>query len=104
MSLEQLVEQHVRAYESRLKHIDELLARARERADGLQEGTAELAELAELERERERLAALVASYRRRAREGTEREVLEHLGPMIVWEEVAKRLEALVERLEGEGTG
>ena len=99
--LDHLVEQHVQAYEARLRHIDELLERAERGAGALAGGALQRQELEELRRERERLAALVASYRRRAREGTERESLEHLGPMIVWEEVARRLEALVERLGGE---
>ena len=99
--LDHLVEQHVQAYEARLRHIDELLERADRGAGALAGESPERQELEALRRRRERLAALVASYRRRAREGTEREALEHLGPMIVWEEVARRLEALVERLGGE---
>lgn len=96
---EQLIEQHIREYESRLKHMDEVLARARQGAEHLPEPEEVTAELAELDREREKLVTGIEDLRRRSREEWQHDEIEKAGPMIMWQAVAKRLERLLERIE-----
>ncbi len=69
---EKLVEAHVMEYESRLKHIDELIERSDKAKKLAVEHQAEL------------------SAQEWAKKG---------GPMVMWEIVTKRLERLVEHLE-----
>ena len=99
---EQLVHQHILEYESRLKRMDELIARAR-RA-GLPTTGGEAAEqLAIAERERDELSGRLAAFRRQPPPQlppqTSAEAFEVFGPMGVWDTVAHKLENLVERLE-----
>ena len=94
--VDHLVEQHVREYQSRLKHIDELLARARAAARG--RPSPEQEELEALRRKRDELAS--EFDRLGSLKDWREEELEKAGPMGVWDAVAQQLEALVERLEG----
>ncbi len=89
---EKLVEAHVMEYESRLKHIDELI----ERSDKAKKLAAEhQAELSELKRERENLASNLEEIGKLSAQ----EWAKKGGPMVVWDIVAERLERLVEHLE-----
>ncbi len=96
---EQLIEQHIREYESRLRHIDELYARAHEVAENLdddQTARAELEEFAEqrgeLKKKAEQLKSLPASNWRE-------ETMRAAGPMAIWDILAQKLEDFVERHE-----
>ncbi len=96
---EQLIEQHIREYESRLKHIDELYARAHEAAENLDDdhsARAELEEFAEqrgeLKKKAEQLKSLPASNWRE-------ETIRAAGPMAIWDILAQKLEDFVERHE-----
>lgn len=82
-----LVEQHIREYESRLKHVDELLAKASKAAPDSEE-------VAQLSRERGRLADTLAQMKEKSLEEWAREG----GPMVIWDLVADRLERFIERL------
>ena len=96
---ESLVEQHVLEHEARRKHFDELLARA-ERGIGSKPEAEELKdELAALRKEREKLLEHIEQLKQKTHEEWQEETIEEVGPMIVWEAVAKRLEALIERIE-----
>lgn len=98
--IEQLVEQHIREHESRLAHIDELLARAEQGVAGLTKPHDEIdAELVKLRQEREKLVGHIGELRNKTPEEWQEWELEQAGPMIVWEAVAKRLEQLLERIE-----
>ena len=91
-----LSEQHITEYESRLKHIDELLTRAREGVTHEQHELA--ADLNELSTKREELAGHLEEMRRKASEERQEKEIEHAGPMGIWDAVAQQLEKLVERL------
>jgi len=91
-SEEQLVETHVMEYESRLKHIDELIEHT-EKKGNLNPGHA--AELSELKQDREKLVDNLDEIRRKSAEEWAKEG----GPMVIWDLVAERLEKLVEHLE-----
>ncbi len=88
-----LIEQHIREYESRLKHIDELLERAAEDETRLAE------ELSDMKRNREELTAQIEALKRKPAEEWQKTAFEKAGPMGVWDAVADSLERLVERLE-----
>ncbi|WP_455208890.1 hypothetical protein [Kaarinaea lacus] len=87
-NIDQLAEQHIRQYESQLKHIDEVMERAH------QEGS-ESAELKELAEHRLELADYIAELKDKA----PFEWMEEGGPMVLWDVVAERIEELVERIE-----
>lgn len=94
MNMETLVEQHVAAYESRLKHIDELS----QRASGAVESELD-PELQALIKERDRLENHVEQMKLRSLEDWDKEELSQAGPMGVWDALAQQLEKLVEKLE-----
>lgn len=93
-----LVEQRVLEYESRLKHFDELLLQAEEGLRGLEDSSRYDGELAALREERTKLLNHIAEIKRHTHEEWQEDTIEEVGPMIVWEAVAKRLESLVERI------
>lgn len=91
-----LTEQHITEYTSRLKHIDELLTRARE---GISDEKHELAaDLKEISEKREELASHLEEMRVKSREAQQEHAIEHAGPMGIWDALAQQLEKLVERL------
>lgn len=87
--LDDLVDQQVKEYNSRLKHIDELA----EQAAALEEES-HLAELAELKSERNKLA----DYLKELEQNRSEKSLEMTGPMYIWDVIAQRLEKLVEKI------
>jgi len=94
-NLSQLVEQHIRQYESHLIYIDELIARANKASI-----PAEVhGELTALKQKRDALAEEVVALKRRPIEDWQKEdiPLTGLGPMVMWGIVAQQLERLVER-------
>jgi hypothetical protein len=97
--IEQMVEQHIREHESRLGHLDELLQRARRAAERTPEGGETSARLAELERERDRLAVRVDELKLKSLDDWQEEEIERSGPMGIWDSIAQQLEKLVEHLE-----
>lgn len=95
--IEELVEQHIREQESRLKHIDELLLRARKNTD--HEQPESNAELEKLIAQRDELAGQLDKMRLRPGNDWKEKEIELAGPMGIWDAVAQQLEKLVERLE-----
>ena len=89
-----LIEQHILQYESRLKHIDELLQRAEKATDEKQEP-----ELTEVKQDREELSGHIEKLKKQPAEYWNKLGLEKAGPMGVWDAVAQRLEKLVERID-----
>ena len=95
----ELIEQHIRDYQLRMKRIDELMERARQ---GIGEGLtheAHRAELEEVRRGREKLATLYDELKLSSTENWRREEIIKSGPMGVWDALAQQLERLIERLE-----
>jgi len=92
---DQLIEQSILEYESRLKHVDELLDRAHHH-----QPPAEVAkELEQARHERQKMAAHLQEMRRKPPEHWREEEIEMAGPMGIWDAVAQQLEKLVEKLE-----
>ncbi|MFO8024305.1 hypothetical protein [Thiohalophilus sp.] len=87
---------HLGRYQARLKRLDELLARARQKQIESVEHKAELNKLAE---RREELATHLEKIEQIPAEDWQEEEIEQAGPMGVWDAVAQQLEKLVEKLE-----
>jgi hypothetical protein len=83
-------------YQSRLKHLDELLKRAHQKENVEPEQKTELKELA---RKREEFARYIGDLKHIDTEHWQEEEIEKAGPMALWDSVAQQLEKLVERLE-----
>jgi hypothetical protein len=94
-----LAEQHILENESRLKHIDELVARVREGAGALPEYAQVHTELEELIRQRDRYAVQLQDLRQKAAQEWQQHEVERSGLMGVWDALAKELEKLLERVE-----
>jgi len=94
--LEQTVERQIDFFESRLKHIDELLHRAGNGAVGEPEDAAIHAQIENLASERGKLARHLDTAKRSY---TPEDMVMKFGPMAIWDLVAQQLENLVEQLE-----
>ncbi len=94
--IDEMIRQHILEHEARLKHIDELMGQAHEKANHPDAR----AELSELKGKRELLASQVAELKQKPREQWHESELEKAGPMGLWDIVAQQLERLVERLGG----
>jgi exonuclease VII large subunit len=92
-----LAEQHITQFESRLKHIDELLTQAQEGVVSEQSGLTD--ELKELASKREKLAGHLEEMRLKSSNEWQEKEIEQAGPMGIWDAVAQQLEKLVEKLE-----
>lgn len=95
----QLVEQQIDLYESRLKHIDELFERSSKGVAGSPEHADIHAQIANLKNERDRFAKHIDAMKQRSIDNLQEEFIEKSGPMGVWDALALQLEKLVERIE-----
>lgn len=98
-NVSQMAEQHLREYESRQKHIDELLEELRERTADAPEHSDIHARLEVLEQERDRLIVRLDEFRLRNLENWREEEIEKSGLMGLWDALAQQIESLTERLE-----
>jgi hypothetical protein len=98
-NISHLAEQHIREHEARLEHVDELLARAHKAAGGLPDLAQVHTELDELVRERDLHAVRLDDLRARAVEQWRQDEVQKSGPMGIWDALAQKVEALVERME-----
>lgn len=96
---EQLVEQHIREYESRRKHIDELIARADEASKALDENHAIRSELKQYQGEHAEIVEQAEELKKMPLEHWREETIRSAGPMAIWDVIAQKLEDLVERVE-----
>lgn len=96
---EQLVERHILEYESRLKHVDELLERAHAGLGTVSAPATARKELTSLEEERVAFATHLEELRMKSLANWREEELEKAGPMGIWDALAQQLEKLVERIE-----
>lgn len=96
--LNQLVQQNILEHQSRMKHVDELLERAQQKIARAESG--DVAEqLADVKRERDQLSGRIEEARLKTPAQWTEEEFERIGPMVVWDTLAQKLEKLVERLE-----
>jgi len=94
-----LAEQHILEYESRQKHVDELLTRARETASDAPEHADIRVQLKELEQEQDRLTVRLDELKLKNLDNWREEEIERSGLMGIWDALAQQAEKLVERLE-----
>jgi len=97
--IDQLANQHIREYESRLLHIDELLHRVDKGKEEYASKSEIDIQLEELRAEREKLSQHIEDLKQKSFNEWQVTEIEQAGPMIIWDAVAKRLEKLVERIE-----
>lgn len=96
---ERLVSQHIKEYESRLKHIDELFHRAQAASAKLADDHAIKYELETYQRQKAELAKQAEQLKRMEPENWREETIQASGPMAVWDILAQQLEDVIERLE-----
>ena len=96
---EQLIDQHIREYESRLKHIDELFERAHKATEDLEEGHDTRTELEWFTRQHEKLPEIAETIKTMPVENWREETLQKAGPMAIWDIIAQQLEDFLERHE-----
>jgi len=99
MTTEQLVTQHIREYEARLKHIAELYARAHEATrhlDGYHQSRSELKTFSEMKSQMEQQAAEIKTM---SIDDWRKASIRNAGPMAIWDILAQQLEKFVERHE-----
>lgn len=91
-----LIEQQIIRHESCLKHVDELLERARDVGDARADVDPLLTAL---EAERDTLASLLQNMRGESAEGWSESADAHFGPMAVWNVMARLVERAIEKVE-----
>ena len=95
-SKEQLVELHIREYESRQKHVDELLHTVREHAENKPELQNDLKAFRE---KRDGLSEELTELKQRPIDEWAIHEIEDAGPMGIWYGLISELETLIERVE-----
>ena len=96
---EHLIEQHIREYESRMKHIDELYQRAHQAAGKLDNAHEAQSRLNELAAQRSLLQDTTDSIKAMPLEKWRETTARNAGPMAVWDILAQKIEDFVERHE-----
>ncbi|MFT5221233.1 MAG: hypothetical protein ACI9LO_003061 [Planctomycetota bacterium] len=94
---EQLVEQHIREYESRRKHLDELLVRAKDAAKGLDDDHDIKAKLRQYHGQQAELITKTEKFRKMSLDQWRKDSIQSAGPMAVWDVLAQKIEDLIER-------
>jgi hypothetical protein len=95
----QLMRQNILEYESRIKHFDELIARADSVVGKGPEHAETRDSLASLKQQRDKFAVWLDERRLKSLENWRAEEIEKAGPMGIWDAVGQQLEKLVERIE-----
>ena len=96
ISKEQLVDQHIREFESRQAHIDELLGKARTHATSV---PVVKDDLISIESKYEKLLCDLHELKQGNYQEHAIEAIEDAGPMGVWFGLVSELESLIEDLE-----
>lgn len=96
---EQLIDQHIREYESRLRHIDELYERAHKATEHLEDEHESRGELKGLADQRAQLPQDAEEIKTMPVENWRQETVQNAGPMAIWDIVAQKLEDFLERHE-----
>lgn len=98
-NLNHLVEQQVKEYESKLKHIDEMLDHAHDKLSTKDVAPKEQTEFEKIQRARHQLNEDIQLMKLISKENWETDTIENAGPMGVWDIVAQRLEKFIERID-----
>ena len=93
---EQLIDQHIREYESRLKHIDELYERAHKATEHLEDEHESRSELKWFEERRSNVKDAIETM---PVKNWREETVKKAGPMAIWDIIAQQLEDFLERHE-----
>ena len=96
---EQLIDQHIREYESRLRHIDELYERAHQATEHLGDEHETRAELKGIADQRAQLPSDADQIKTMPVENWRQETAQNAGPMAIWDIIAQKLEDFLERHE-----
>jgi len=96
---EQLIDQHIREYESRLKHIDELYDRAHKVTEHLDDDHDTRSELKGFADQRAQLPQNADEIKTMPVENWRQETVQSAGPMAIWDILAQKLEDFLEKHE-----
>lgn len=96
---EHLIEQRVLEYESRLKHIDELIDHAENHVETKKLSSEVEDELKMIKAMREQLADRHEYIDELSSSNWQSETIEHAGPMAIWDTVAQKIEMLIEKFD-----
>ena len=96
---EHLIEQRVLEYESRLKHIDELIDHAENHVESKMLSSEVEDELKMIKSMRDQLADRHEYIDELSSSNWQSETIEHAGPMAIWDTVAQKIEMLIEKFE-----
>ena len=96
---EQLIDQHIREYESRLKHIDELYERAQKATEHLDDADKSRAELKDYQAQLSLLKETTDEIKTMPLDKWREETVRSAGPMAIWDILAQKLESFLERHE-----
>lgn len=94
---EQLIDQHIREYESRLRHIDELYQKAHEATEHLHDEHESREELKAYAEQRAKLPEDAEAIKTMPVENWRQETTRSAGPMAIWDILAQKLEDFLER-------
>ena len=97
--VDRLAGQHIREYESRLKHIDELIELAHKATTELKPDHPLKSEVDQYREQRAELARQVEQPNEISKEHWREDLIASSGPMAVWDILAQKLEELVEKLD-----
>lgn len=93
---EHLIDQHIREYESRQKHVDELIQRAHEHAEGQPDAKQDLDKLVG---KHGKLVSGLEDLKQGKVDPHAVEAIEEAGPMGVWFGLVSELETFIEGVE-----
>ena len=96
---EKIADQHIREYESRLKHMDELFKRAKQVSARLDDDHSLKSELGQYQEQHNDLVNQNAKLKNMPFAHLSEDIIRSAGPMAVWDVLARKLEDLVERIE-----
>lgn len=101
---EKLVEQHIREYELRHKHMDELIVRAKHAALHLDDEHQLKSELKDYRQQHTELIDQTKELKKMPLKNWREDEIQSAGPMAIFDILAQKLEDLVERIERRGRG
>ncbi len=98
-TIEKLVEQHIREYESRLRHIDELLEQAKINSSHLDDSHQVHSQLKAFGEQHEDLASEGENIKKKPLSNWREEMIQTSGPMALLDILGQKLEDVIERLD-----